>query len=147
MAEWLTGDGFVATLLARFKDPWLRERFGALDLQRVSREVKLLRDRRGYALGPHTDGPNRIASIMFYLPADESRAGLGTTFYRPKDPSFRCPGGPHHRFEDFELVRSVPYVPNAMVCFLKTDWSFHGVEPVEAAGTRRDSLSLTLRAR
>lgn len=114
----------------------LRENaFGAM----VYSEVFLMRDLETYALGPHTDSPQKLVSMLFYLAPDESAPELGTSLYRPKDRHFSCPGGPHHSFPDFERVATLPYRPNTMLAFPKSRVCFHGVEPV-ASAKRRDLL-------
>ena len=77
---------------------------------------------------------------LFYLPRDESQSHLGTSIYVPEDAGFACPGGPHHPFELFRRVYTMPYVPNTLFAFLKTQNSFHGVEPLTGAAVRRDLL-------
>lgn len=55
----------------------------------------------------------------------------------PKDPNFRCPGGPHYPHEGFERLKTLPFLPNSLFAFVKTDNSFHGVEPIGDANCRR----------
>lgn len=91
-------------------------------------ETLLIRDLTGYAIGPHTDSPAKVISALFYLPEDESQIEAGTSLYLPKDKDFKCAGGPHHKFEYFDKITTVPFKPNSLFAFLKTDTSFHGVE-------------------
>lgn len=91
-------------------------------------ELLLINDRSGYALGPHTDSPRKVISLLFYLPADASSAAFGTSIYLPKDRSLRCPGGPHYPHDRFDRLATMPFRPNSAFCFVKTDRSFHGVE-------------------
>lgn len=99
-----------------------------------------MRDETGYALGPHTDGPAKVVSVLSYL-THALRPQLGTSIYRPKQEGFTSAGGPHLPREDFDLLATLPYAPNILVAFPKTDDCFHGVEPVEP-GLRRDILFL-----
>lgn len=110
-------------------------------------EVFLMRDLESYSLGPHTDSRTKVVSVLFYLPADGEAAGLGTSFYLPKDRGFVCPGGPNHGFEAFERVATMAYRPNALLAFPKTQRSFHGVEPVVGQNTRRDLMLYDLKLR
>ena len=48
----------------------------------------------------------------------------------PKDPGFTCPNSIHYPFEDFVKVETAPYKPNSLLAFLRSDVSFHGVEPL-----------------
>jgi hypothetical protein len=104
------------------------------------KEIFLMRDRTEYSLGPHTDSPAKLISVLFYLPESDSRPDLGTSFYSPKDKGFTCPGGPHHPFEMFERVITMPYRRNTLLAFPKTAQCFHGVEPVTSAATTRDLM-------
>lgn len=102
-------------------------------------DLRLVADDDGYAIGPHTDAPWKVLSYLFYLPEDTSHLDLGTSIYLPRDPNFRCPGGPHHKFEDFIKVFTAAYAPNSLFAFFKTDFSFHGVERITIP-YRRDVL-------
>jgi len=106
----------------------------------VNAENLLIRDKTNYAIGPHTDAPHRLFSVMIYLPKDESLSALGTSLYVPKDPAFRCDGGPHYPFDNFERVKTARFSPNSAFCFLKTDNSFHGVEPILEQEVERDAI-------
>lgn len=103
-------------------------------------EIFLMRDRTSYSLGPHTDTPRKLISVLFYLPPDESDADLGTSLYMPKRRDFTCFGGPHHDFALFDRVETMPFRPNTVVAFPQTKKSFHGVEPVTRAGAQRNLL-------
>ena len=100
-------------------------------------EALLVQDITNYKLGPHTDTPHKVITLLFYLPKDTSQSHMGTSIYVPKEPTFRCPGGPHYPHEGFERLWSMPFLPNSLFAFFKTDNSFHGVEPVRDEGCRR----------
>lgn len=93
-------------------------------------DLRLVRDTRNYAIGPHTDAPWKVLSFLFYLPPDATLSKYGTSIYLPNDGDFRCPGGPHHKFENFTRIHTAPFLPNSLFAFFKTDFSFHGVEPI-----------------
>jgi hypothetical protein len=125
----------------------IQARFQAAKRIELVDEALLVRDTQNYALGPHTDSPLKVASFLFYLPADASQPHLGTSIYVPKDRQFTCPGGPHHRFDRFDRVLTMPYLPNSLFAFFKTSNSFHGVEPVNDFGAQRNLLLYDLRIR
>ena len=136
-----------AWVLAKFYDV-IAERLGlnAPDAHmNLQTEIFLMRDLESYKLGPHTDSPSKVVSVLFYLPANANRPELGTSLYTPKDPSFVCKGGPHHDARDFDRVTTIPYRPNTMVAFPKTTNCFHGVEPVTGIDGRRDILLFDLK--
>lgn len=110
-------------------------------------ETLLVEDITNYALGPHTDAPSKVVTVLFYLPRDDSQAHLGTSLYTPKDPTRRCAGGPHHEREGFNRVATMPFKPNSMFAFVKADNAFHGVEPVTDPDVRRWLLLYDIKVR
>lgn len=93
-------------------------------------EFRFVRDGEGYAIGPHTDAPNKVLSLLFYLPINFDNADCGTGVYIPSDHKKTCSGGPHHKFEGFEEVFRAPFLPNSCFGFWKTDNSWHAVEKI-----------------
>lgn len=139
LAGWMLGSSrFLFTVMDKFNAP-LRTRFGsAFDPREFAHEILVVRDHSNYSLGPHTDSPRKAVSVLFYCPDDERYAHLGTSIYAPVDPAFRCEGGPHYPFDRFRKVATMPYRPNALFAFVKTDNSFHGVDPIRDADVLRD---------
>lgn len=134
--EFMQTSEFLQTVAAIFM-PEMQERFTGKKCV-VYSDLRLVRDSGGYYIGPHTDAPWKLVSLLFYLPYTTMHADHGTSIYAPKDQTFRCPGGPHHNFEPFNRVFTAPFVPNACFGFWKTDNSFHGVETIP--DFRRDVL-------
>jgi len=144
--SWMLSGNFGETLLAVFM-PYLKKRFGDPSKILFDEEVLVVQDYTTYSLGPHTDNPSKVLSMLFYLPPDDSMAHLGTSIYVPKDRDFQCPGGPHHSFEKFNRMVTMPYLPNTLFAFLKTSNAFHGVEPISEPSVRRDVLLYDIKAR
>jgi len=105
----------------------------------ASTDLRLVLDGENYSIGPHTDAPNKILSFLFYLPNITTPEDLGTSIYLPKDQEFRCAGGPHYPHEGFVEIYRAPFRSNSLLAFFKTDFSFHGVEPITIP-CRRDVL-------
>ena len=105
----------------------------------IFNDLRLIRDHVNYQIGPHTDAAWKLVSLLFYLPPDAVHYQHGTSIYTPKDPAFRCPGGPHHDFAGFNRIYTAPYYPNSCFGFFKTDNSFHGVEAIKT-DFKRDVL-------
>lgn len=134
--------GYPARRIFDFPVPWMLTRgfmervlrslgFEMADLLHTLRaDTRFVRDGEGYAIGPHTDGWNKVVSLLFYLPRDESDRDLGTSVYEPLQPGFICNGETHHPFDRFRRVWTAPFVPNSMFGFVRTGNSFHGVERV-----------------
>lgn len=128
--EWFLGPELAAAVLDSFAKP-LRARFGDKQLwPTVSVESQLIRHRAGYFLGPHSDLHTKLVVLLLYLAPDNNAVHLGTSLYRPKDPNFRCPNSTHYPFEDFIKVKTAPYKANSLLAFVRSDISFHGVEPL-----------------
>lgn len=132
----LSEEFLQANVMAFF--PAFKHRFPNLQFE-PDMDLRLILDSQNYAIGPHTDAPWKVLSLLFYLPEDYALEKLGTSIYIPKDRSFRCPGGPHHKFEAFTKIATAPFRPNSLLGFFKTDYSFHGVEPITIP-CRRDVL-------
>lgn len=145
-SQWFLGPELAGTVLDTFAEP-LRQRFSGKPLPDTSVEAHFIRHRAGYFLGPHSDLYSKLVVLLIYLPPDHSSAHLGTSIYRPKDPGFSCPNSTHYQFEDFINVKTVPYAPNSLLAFERSDRSFHGVEPLsdqDVATGNRDLIQYVL---
>jgi len=144
-ARWLLGGSFGTILLRKFS-PLLAQRFDNLASMEFDHEALIIQDRTNYKLGPHTDTPAKVLSLLFYLPPDDSKSHLGTSIYLPRDPSFTCDGSSHYRFEGFHRLLTMPYVRNTLFAFMKTPNAFHGVEPVMDPNIERALLLYDIKA-
>jgi hypothetical protein len=141
----LTDERWMSLLISKFY-VHLEERFKEeLATLRFSPVIQLLRDFKSYSIGPHTDHPVRAITLLFYFPKDASQAHMGTSLYKAKDPNFTCDGLTHHSFDAFEKVKTIPYLPNSLVGFIRTDNSFHGVERLQEETYERNLLNYYLR--
>jgi hypothetical protein len=132
-------DRFRARIMEKFR-PDIAQRFGTGSALSTDIDARFVRDFTDYSIGPHTDTPRKLVSLLFYLPRDESMRHLGTSIYAARDASFRCEGKRHHSYKGFKRVASLPYVPNALFAFFKTDYSFHGVDPIADRNVERNLL-------
>lgn len=138
-------DGSLGHLLMNKFAQTIETRFAGQANLQFGDEALLVQDYANYMLGPHTDSPAKVFSLLFYLPEDDWQPHLGTSIYVPKDPAFTCPGGPHHPFSKFHRMMTMPYVPNAAFGFVKTPNAFHGVEPVADEDLQRTLLLYDIR--
>ena len=128
--EWFLSAELAQAVLESFADP-LRARIGEPgDWPEVSVEAQFIRHRAGYFLGPHSDLYTKLVVILLYLAPDARAERLGTSLYRPKAEGFSCPESKHYPFEDFIRVKTAPYRPNSLLAFVRSDISFHGLEPL-----------------
>jgi hypothetical protein len=93
-------------------------------------EFRFVHDTEGYGIGPHTDAPQKVLSLLFYLPETDIDFDTGTGIYVPTDLKKTCAGGPHYPFEGFEEAWRAPFVPNSCFGFWKTPNSWHAVEKI-----------------
>jgi hypothetical protein len=133
---WMLAGRFMDLVMGKFA-PSIEARFRAMKNIKFHNEALLVQDITDYKIGPHSDAPRKVVTMLFYLPKDDSQAHLGTSIYLPKDLSFRCAGGPHYPFDRFDRMVTMPFMPNSLFAFVKGDNSFHGVEPVGDPGCRR----------
>ena len=135
--EWFIGSELAQAVLQSFGDHW----------PEVSVESQFIRHRAGYFLGPHSDLYTKLVVLVIYLAPDNSAEHLGTSLYRPKDPAFECPDSKHYPFDDFIRVKTAPYRPNSMLAFVRSNISFHGLEPLsqsDVESTGRDVIQYVI---
>ena len=101
---------------------------------------ELLRDTTAYGIGPHSDHPKKVMTLLFYLSGGDTKENLGTSFYKPVQEGYECETGRHHRYGEFRRMKTYPYAPNAVLSFLRTNTSFHGVEVIEEENVQRDVM-------
>ena len=148
LSKLICGEDFIKRVIDKFK-PYCSNRLATHLEQtgsiKLSSDALIVSDRTNYSIGPHTDLPHRLLTFLFYLPKDNSLKRFGTSLYRHKNPQAECPGGPHHKFQDFNEVARVPFSPNSLLLFVRNNKSFHGVEPIAQQDIRRDLLINNLR--
>ncbi|WP_295641494.1 FkbM family methyltransferase [uncultured Methylibium sp.] len=148
LSSWMYSDAFLSFFVQKFArslEPRLQRILAADEILKARGDALLVNDQTNYAIGPHTDAPHRLVTFLFYLPKDDSMRELGTSIYRAKDPDFVCWGGPHHKFELFERVGMVEFLPNRLLSFPKTERSFHGVPEITRTGVNRPLLINNIR--
>jgi hypothetical protein len=110
-------------------------------------DLLLVNDRTGYGIGPHTDTPQKLFSLLFYCPQTAEHAQLGTSLFRPKstnlrfakrtDAWFRHGDDYEQPFANFDKVFTAPYLPNSLFAFVRTRHSYHGVEMTTESAPRQ----------
>jgi hypothetical protein len=130
---------FGTQMMMLFGPKAFYERYPSHGRPNFSQEFRFIRDEEGYSIGPHTDTPRKVLSLLFYLPETDGYRDCGTGIYVPDDHKKTCVGGPHHPFEGFSEVWRAPYMPNSCLGFWKTANSWHAVEKITRK-IRRDVL-------
>lgn len=143
--QWFTAQRFCMAMIEKF-EPYVIARLGE-DIAKCNygADVLAVRDLTNYSIGPHTDAPHRLVTMLFYCPQDDATPHLGTSIYWPLDPDFRCRGGPHYPFGRFKKITTMPYRPNSLFAFFKDERSFHGVEPIPDQNVKRDLMLYDVR--
>jgi hypothetical protein len=146
LRELLAGlmDGNVIGLAADRFAAWIPELANGSWLDGMLLEACVTKDFGGYQIGPHTDHPDRVLTLMYYLPENDSTIDSGTSLFLPKVDGFQCSGTIWHDFDHFDEVKRIPFKPNTLFGFVKTDSSFHGVYPIESSQIDRDIIHITL---
>ena len=119
----------VAQAIVKAFAPTLRKRFGDTLPELVAVPI-FYRDHPGYRIGVHPDAPSKVATLQFYLPADDSQRHLGTVFHRLTQ-------------QGFERLKANSFSPNTAYAFVRTDESWHSVDELGAGEKPRNSIALT----
>jgi hypothetical protein len=140
----ITSDIWHNMLLEKFNQR-IKQRFGAhYEKLKFSSTAELVQDRTNYSIGPHTDHPVRVITLLFYFPRSKDQAHLGTSIYQPIDPTFECEGFTHHSFAGFKKLYTAPFLPNSVFGFIKSNDSFHGREQILDIGIERNLMNYYL---
>jgi hypothetical protein len=140
LLSWLGGDELL-TDMALWLAPEIRSCRKLSGPVRLKSEILLVEDKDGYAIGPHTDAPSRLFTLLIYLPSSADIERAGTSIYVPVDKNF-APGvtATHYRREGFAMCHTAPFRANSGLGFVVSGQSFHGVERVRLGSDRRRSL-------
>jgi hypothetical protein len=117
------------------------------DRLRTRFEFSMLPADGGHIL-PHTDAPGKIVTLVQSVQAPDSWSpswGGGTDVLRPRDVrrNFNYVNR-YMGFEDVEVIRTTPFVPNQCVVFVKTFNSLHSVRPMTGPKAMRRTLTINI---
>lgn len=122
-------EALMNAIITKFH-PALMERFGGKIPEQVIVPI-FYRDFPGYFISEHTDAPYKLATMMIYLPADNSQLHLGTSFHQKEG-------------EQFHLLKTHRFAPNSGFGFVRTDKSYHSVKQLGAHESVRNTLALII---
>lgn len=113
---------------------------------RFGSRFQIIYDRKDYALGPHTDHPGKVFTMLIYLSdgpeIDDNVAG--TSVYTPIDRSFTCNKGTHYHNKSFNKVYTAKFKKNNIFAFFRTNNSFHGVEKIKTENFERKLIQYSI---
>lgn len=133
-------DDLPADVIALFHSP---EWFMLWGQKARSHTIRWTRDKAGYELNPHTDHADKVFTALVYVPQVEDALLRGTSIYASKQPGLKSDGTYKHDRAGFDLVYTFPFKPNCLLGIVRTDDSWHGVEPY-VGSANRDMLFYTI---
>ena len=108
--------------------------------------IALVKDYTKYQLGAHTDSPNKFLTFLFYLPRDEAIREIGTSLYKPLNKDIITSFSSHYTMEEtknnFVETKKAKFVPNSVLIFPRTNYSYHGVSSINIGSQERNLLLL-----
>ena len=143
LLDFMRTEEFAIHICSIFLPQILKRRKETETPSKITHELRFVRDREKYQIGPHTDTPRKLVSLLFYLPPDAFMQDLGTSISLHNDPKFYCNSGTHHPFDNFTKIYTAPFLPNSCFGFFRTSQSFHGVSPITIP-CKRDVLLYNL---
>ena len=102
---------------------------------------------------PHTDAVAKLLSFMIYFPTRETEGNkIGTTFYAS---NFKDYDNKYYNYFDdinkdifeknFQKILTLPFKKKSLYCFIKSDNSWHSVEPLDLPeNTIRKSININV---
>jgi len=92
-------------------------------------------DPQGGHIRPHTDGPNKLVTLVISMMPDgewNEGWGGGTQVCLPHDRTkLYNQQNRYMEFKDVDIIKTYPFKPNQCVLFVKTYNSWHQVAPIE----------------
>jgi hypothetical protein len=101
---------------------------------------ELFQEVSGYRIAPHPDTRKKVVTMQISLAADADHANYGTEFYRRS----LQPGHWLREPRGFEVVKTMPYVPNAAYAFVVLNTlrlkSWHGRSTLPVKNVERNTI-------
>ena len=133
---------FFNSVIRKFNDKIIK-----VNPQKIDLRMSLVKDLTKYNLGAHTDTNKKFMTFLFYLPEDQSHKHIGTSMYKLKDKAKSNFIYDRHYSEKetkelFKEVKLAEFLPNSVLIFPRTDFSFHGVSAINTGSYERNLLLL-----
>ena len=107
--------------------------------------ISLVKDFSKYLLGAHTDSLSKVLTFLFYIPKDKSLEDCGTSLYKPRDISTftnKMQFSMNDTEKYFTEEKKIPFIPNSVLIFPRTNFSYHGVSSLNIGSKERNLLLL-----
>jgi hypothetical protein len=98
-------------------------------------EFAYVEDAPGFTLKAHTDIPQKIMTVLCYIPDDSSMIESGTNILVPKNSTVLEKLAKSD--SDFDIIKTTKLIPNNTFCFRRSDYSFHNVTDNNQQGQRK----------
>lgn len=115
-------------------------------------EFSMMEPDGGHIL-PHTDGQNKLITLVISMmkPGEWQEVwGGGTDMCLPKDRTrIYNQANKYAAFDDMDVLKTYPFLPNQCVLFIKTYNSWHQVRPIQApkGAPFRKTLTINIESR
>lgn len=98
-------------------------------------ELAYMVDTSGFSLKAHTDIPQKILTVLIYMPDDSSLENFGTNILVPISKDILNKRSKNN--EDFRVVKTTKFIPNNTFIFQRSDISFHNVDVLKHKSLRK----------
>ena len=135
--------------LEMFREP-LSQRTPKFNMKRASYipTQELIFDWANYGILPHNDSPEKLATILVYLPDNNANPDVGTVLLKPREDTNIIIRKNRGSWENFHSVQNATYIPNFALAFSACDSSWHGVRNIGTKSIRpRISLQFFIRSK
>ena len=106
------------------------------DISKTRLKIELLRNRRGHFLLPHQDCIEKVVSFLIYINFNNQPLDAGTDIYSIKSNEYRKETMKRN-FDDFNKLKTIPFINNSCFVFGQTKDSWHGLDPGKDFSERR----------
>ena len=106
------------------------------DLDKTRLKIELLRNKKGHFLFPHQDCVEKIVSFLIYINFNNQPIDAGTDIYSIKNEEYQKETMKRN-FDDFNKLKTVPFINNSCFVFGQTKDSWHGLDPGKNFSERR----------
>ena len=106
------------------------------DISGTRLKIELLRNKKGHFLLPHEDCIEKVVSFLIYINFNDQTADAGTDIYSLKENKYKKKTM-KRTFEDFNKIKSIPFVNNSCFVFTTQKNSWHGLDKDKKFTDRR----------
>jgi hypothetical protein len=146
--QYIKSTKFINTVINILKDHYIDLSYDIKHDLKSKFEFSSIPLKGGY-LGPHTDHPAKIVTLVIQMPGESWRDEFdcGTAVLKPKDITMTFDYLNKHRlgFDKVECIKKLPFIKNGCVMFVKTYNSLHAVMPMNyETNLMRNSLTINI---